>query len=31
MGYSSALGVFWLVFLLAFSILYVRLAGRREA
>lgn len=31
MGYSSTLGVFWLLFLLGFSVLYVRLAGRREA
>jgi ABC-type sugar transport system permease subunit len=30
MGFSSALGVFWLVFLLGFSVLYVRLVGRRE-
>jgi multiple sugar transport system permease protein len=30
MGYGSAIGVFWLVFLLGFSIIYVRLAGRRE-
>jgi multiple sugar transport system permease protein len=31
MGYASTLGVFWLLFLLGFSILYVRLVGRREA
>lgn len=31
MGYASTVGVFWLLFLLAFSILYVRLVGRREA
>jgi multiple sugar transport system permease protein len=31
MGYSSTLGVFWLIFLLGFSVLYVRLVGRREA
>jgi len=31
MGFSSALGVFWLVFLLGFSVLYVRLVGRRVA
>jgi len=30
MGYASTLGVFWLLFLLAFSVLYVRLVGRRE-
>ncbi|MBN1835105.1 MAG: sugar ABC transporter permease [Spirochaetales bacterium] len=30
MGYSSTIGVFWLVFLLGFSILYVRLVGRAE-
>jgi multiple sugar transport system permease protein len=31
MGYGSTIGVFWLLFLLGFSIVYVRLAGRREA
>ena len=31
MGYGSTIGVFWLVFLLAFSVVYVRVAGRREA
>jgi multiple sugar transport system permease protein len=31
MGYGSTIGVFWMVFLLGFSILYVRLVGRREA
>jgi multiple sugar transport system permease protein len=30
MGYASTVGVFWLVFLLGFSIVYVRLVGRRE-
>ena len=30
MGYGSTIGVFWLVFLLAFSVLYVRVAGSRE-
>lgn len=30
MGYSSALGVFWLLFLLGFSVLYVRFVGRSE-
>jgi multiple sugar transport system permease protein len=30
MGYSSAIGIFWLLFLLGFSVVYVRLAGRRE-
>jgi len=30
MGTSSTIGVFWLVFLLAFSIIYVRFVGRRE-
>jgi multiple sugar transport system permease protein len=31
MGYSSAIGIFWLLFLLGFSVVYVRLVGRREA
>jgi ABC-type sugar transport systems, permease components len=31
MGYGSTIGVFWMVFLLGFSILYVRFVGRREA
>jgi len=31
MGYSSAIGMFWLLFLLGFSVVYVRLLGRREA
>ena len=31
MGYSSAIGMFWLLFLLGFSVVYVRLVGRREA
>ena len=30
MGYASTVGVFWLLFLLGFSILYVRFVGRRE-
>jgi multiple sugar transport system permease protein len=30
MGYASTLGVFWLVFLLGFSVLYVRFVGRSE-
>jgi multiple sugar transport system permease protein len=30
MGTSSTIGVFWLAFLLAFSIIYVRFVGRRE-
>jgi len=30
MGYASTVGVFWLLFLLSFSIIYVRFAGRRE-
>lgn len=30
MGYASTVGVFWLVFLLSFSIIYVRFVGRRE-
>jgi ABC-type sugar transport system permease subunit len=30
MGYSSTIGVFWLLFLLGFSVLYVRFVGRRE-
>ncbi len=31
MGYSSAIGMFWLLFLLGFSVVYVRLVGRQEA
>ncbi len=31
MGLGSAIGVFWMVFLLGFSIVYVRFVGRREA
>jgi multiple sugar transport system permease protein len=31
MGTSSTIGVFWLVFLMAFAMLYVRTAGRRES
>ncbi len=31
MGYASTMGVFWLVFLLGFSIIYVRFVGKREA
>jgi multiple sugar transport system permease protein len=31
MGYSSTIGVFWLFFLMAFAVIYVRVAGRREA
>jgi multiple sugar transport system permease protein len=30
MGYSSAIGVFWLVFLMGFSILYISYLGRRS-
>lgn len=30
MGYASTVGVFWLLFLLGFSIIYVRFVGRRE-
>ena len=30
MGYSSTIGVFWLLFLLGFSVLYVRFVGRSE-
>jgi multiple sugar transport system permease protein len=30
MGYSSTLGMFWLFFLLGFSVIYVRFVGRRE-
>lgn len=30
MGYASTVGVFWLVFLLSFSIIYVRFVGKRE-
>ena len=30
MGYSSAIGVFWLVFLMGFSILYISYMGRRS-
>ncbi len=30
MGYASTIGVFWLLFLLAFSILYVNFLGKRE-
>jgi ABC-type sugar transport system permease subunit len=30
MGYGSAIGVFWLLFLLGFSVVYVRFVGRRE-
>jgi multiple sugar transport system permease protein len=31
MGYSSTLGVFWLFFLLGFTLLYLRLSERRES
>ncbi len=31
MGYGSAIGVFWMLFLLAFSVVYVRFVGKREA
>jgi multiple sugar transport system permease protein len=31
MGYASAVGVVWLVFLFGFSVLYVNVLGRREA
>jgi len=31
MGYGSTIGMFWLLFLLAFSVLYVRFVGRKEA
>ncbi len=30
MGYSSAVGIFWLAFLLCFSIFYIRFLGKRE-
>ena len=30
MGYSSALGLFWLVFLFCFSLIYIRVVGKRE-
>lgn len=30
MGYASTMGVFWLVFLLFFSMLYIRLVSRKE-
>ncbi len=30
MGYSSTIGMFWLVFLMAFAVIYVRSAGRRD-
>jgi multiple sugar transport system permease protein len=30
MGYASTLGMFWLLFLLGFSIIYIRFIGRRE-
>jgi multiple sugar transport system permease protein len=30
MGYASTVGVFWLIFLLSFSMIYVRFVGRRE-
>lgn len=31
MGYGSTIGVFWLLFLLTFSVMYVHFVGRREA
>lgn len=31
MGYSSTIGIFWLVFLLAFSMIYIRMAGSKES
>jgi multiple sugar transport system permease protein len=31
MGYGSTIGVFWMLFLLGFSVLYVRFVGRGEA
>ncbi len=31
MGYGSTIGVFWMLFLLGFSVVYVRFVGRREA
>jgi len=31
MGFGSSIGVFWMIFLLGFCIIYVRLVGRREA
>ena len=30
MGYGSAIGIFWLLFLLGFSIIYVRFVGKRS-
>ncbi len=30
MGYASTIGVFWLVFLLLFSIVYIRMVSRKE-
>jgi len=30
MGYSSAVGIFWMAFLLCFSIVYVKLIGKEE-
>ncbi len=30
MGYASAIGVFWMLFLLGFSIFYVRMVGKEE-
>jgi multiple sugar transport system permease protein len=31
MGFGSSIGVFWMVFLLGFCVIYVRLVGRKEA
>ena len=30
MGYSSAIGIFWILFLLGFSIFYIRFVGKRS-